>query len=56
MERDSGRVYEGDAAEQGPITNLFQTGILAHDQYPDVFGDRKLVDRQRVTAIVDGDG
>ncbi|AHG01563.1 hypothetical protein HALLA_03980 (plasmid) [Halostagnicola larsenii XH-48] len=49
-----GRVYKGGTAEQGPITNLFQTELLAQDQYPDVFGDRELFDRQRVTDIVDG--
>ncbi|MDZ5812757.1 ABC transporter substrate-binding protein [Halorubrum sp. AD140] len=50
-----GRVFKGGTAEQGPITNLFQTELVARDQYPDEFGDEELFDRQRVAEIVAGD-
>ncbi len=47
-------VYPAGTAEQGPITNLFQTELLARDQYPEVFGE-ELFDRERVSAIVNGE-
>lgn len=44
------------AAEQGPITNLFQTELLARQQYPEAFPtDEQLFDRQRVRDIIAGD-
>ncbi|RKD95061.1 ABC transporter substrate-binding protein [Halopiger aswanensis] len=48
-------VYPAGTAEQGPITNLFQTEMLARDQYPEEFGGEQLFDRQRVADIVTGD-
>ncbi|WP_129115216.1 ABC transporter substrate-binding protein [Halegenticoccus tardaugens] len=49
------RVFKGGHAEQGPITSLFQTELLARDQYPDEFGDEELFDRERVADIVTGE-
>ncbi|MEM4782192.1 MAG: ABC transporter substrate-binding protein [Halalkalicoccus sp.] len=48
-------VYPAGTAEQGPITNLFQTELLARDQYPEEFGDEELFDRDRVVEIIEGD-
>lgn len=48
-------VYPAGTAEQGPITNLFQTELLAQDQYPEEFGDEELFDRERVAEIVAGE-
>lgn len=50
-----GRVFKGGTAEQGPITNLFQTELLAQDQYPDILGEEELFDRQRVADIINGE-
>ncbi|WP_224447235.1 ABC transporter substrate-binding protein [Haloprofundus salilacus] len=58
-----GNLYPGGTAEQGPIINLFQTEMLAQQQYPDDFGEfpglgevpeETLFDRQRVADIVAG--
>ena len=50
------RVFKGGTGEQGPITNLFQTELLAQQQYPETFPtDEELFDRQRVADIVNGD-
>ncbi|EMA43410.1 ABC transporter substrate-binding protein [Halococcus saccharolyticus] len=49
------RVFKGGTGEQGPITNLFQTELLAQQQYSEAFPtDEKLFDRQRVADIVKG--
>ncbi|MFC4356795.1 ABC transporter substrate-binding protein [Halobium salinum] len=58
-----GNLYPGGTAEQGPIINLFQTEMLARQQYPDEFGEftgfgtpeDPLFDRKRVADIVAGD-
>lgn len=51
-----GRIYKGGTAEQGPITNLFQTELLARQQYSGRFPrDKRLFNRERVAAIVTGD-
>ncbi|KTG09946.1 hypothetical protein AUR64_10035 [Haloprofundus marisrubri] len=59
-----GNIYPGGTAEQGPIINLFQTEMLAQQQYPETFGefpglgetpDETLFDRQRVADIVAGE-
>ncbi|MEY7849979.1 ABC transporter substrate-binding protein [Natrarchaeobius sp. A-rgal3] len=49
------RVYPGGTAEQGPLTNLFQTELLAAQLWPAEFGDVELFDRQRVAEIVTGE-
>jgi len=64
------RLYVGHTGQQGPLTNLFQTEMLAKQLYPDVYGefpgldddgtweipeDEQLFDRQRVADIIDGD-
>lgn len=58
------QIFRGGAAEQGPILSLFQTELLATQQYPDAFGafpgfgeqpDEPLFDRQRVGDIINGD-
>ena len=49
------RVFRGGHPNQGPIINLVNTEIAAHQLYPDVFGDEQLFDRQHVADIVDGD-
>lgn len=49
-----GAVYPAGTAEQGPITNLFQTELLARDQYPAEFSGEELFDRKRVAEIVTG--
>jgi iron complex transport system substrate-binding protein len=60
-----GNLYPGGTAEQGPIVNLFQTEMLAQQQYPEQFGafpglgetpDDPLFDRERVADVVQGDG
>lgn len=62
-----GRVYNGTTPFQGPIFTLFQTGIVARQLYPEVFGefqgfdepipeDERLFDRERVAEIVAGEG
>ncbi|EJN60378.1 ABC transporter substrate-binding protein [Halogranum rubrum] len=57
-------LYPGGTAEQGPIINLFQTEMLAQQQYPEQFGEypglgdvpeQTLFDRQRVADIVAGE-
>jgi iron complex transport system substrate-binding protein len=57
------RVFRGGTAEQGPILSLFQTELLATQQYPDAFGafpgfgeqpDEPLFERQRVGDIING--
>lgn len=48
-------VYPAGTAEQGPITNLFRTEMLARDQYPEEFGETELFDRERVAEIVNGE-
>ena len=59
-----GNLYPGGTAEQGPIINLFQTEMLAQQQYPEQFGEypglgetpeQTLFDRQRVADIVSGE-
>jgi iron complex transport system substrate-binding protein len=62
-----GRVYPGQYGEQGPIVNLLQTEMVAQQLYPDEFGafdpgafpsvspENRLFDRDRVTAIVEGE-
>ncbi|SEO37340.1 substrate-binding protein [Halogranum amylolyticum] len=59
-----GNLYPGGTAEQGPVINLFQTEMLAQQQYPEQFGqypglgeipDRTLFDCQRVADIVTGE-
>lgn len=49
------RVYPGGTAEQGPLTNMFQTELLARQLWPDEFGDTELFDRQRVADIINGE-
>ncbi|WP_435144111.1 ABC transporter substrate-binding protein [Halobaculum sp. P14] len=66
-----GDVYAQGARRQGPILNLFQLEMTAKELYPDVFGewpgyvdgepypevpgDERLFDRQRVADIINGD-
>jgi iron complex transport system substrate-binding protein len=58
-----GNIYPGGTAEQGPVVNLFQTEMLARQQYPEAFGEftgfetpeDPLFDRKRVADIVSGD-
>ncbi|WP_224332244.1 ABC transporter substrate-binding protein [Haloprofundus halobius] len=59
-----GNLYPGGTAEQGPLINLFQTEMLAQQQYPETFGEfpglgeepeETLFDRQRVADIVAGE-
>jgi iron complex transport system substrate-binding protein len=59
-----GNLYPGGTAEQGPIVNLFQTEMLAQQQYPDRFGafpglgetpEEPLFDRERVADVVRGE-
>ena len=56
-------VVVGGAAEQGPILSLFQTELLATQQYPEQFGefpgfgerpDEPLFDRRRVAEAITG--
>ncbi|MFC6837978.1 ABC transporter substrate-binding protein [Halomarina ordinaria] len=64
------RLYVGHTGQQGPLTNLFQTEMLAKQLYPDIYGEfpgldddgtweipeaERLFDRQRVADIIDGD-
>ncbi|KTG10882.1 hypothetical protein AUR64_06780 [Haloprofundus marisrubri] len=59
------RVYRGGKNVQGPIINLFQTEIAAKQIYPETFGEwrglgetpeeERLFDRQRLSAIINGD-
>jgi iron complex transport system substrate-binding protein len=49
------RVFRGGAPNQGPIINLVNTEIAAHQLYPGIFGDEQLFDRQRVADIVNGE-
>jgi iron complex transport system substrate-binding protein len=51
---ENDRVFRGGAPNQGPIINLVNTEIAAQQLYPDVFGDERLFDRQRVADIVNG--
>jgi len=63
----NGTVYPGQYGEQGPLTNLLQTEMVAQQLYPGEFGafapeefptvpeDRRLFDRQRVRDIIKGD-
>ncbi|WP_049914957.1 ABC transporter substrate-binding protein [Natrialba taiwanensis] len=55
----NGRVYRGGYLHQGPIHNLFLTERAAKQLYPDEFGDvtdeTELFDRQRVSAIINGE-
>jgi len=63
---EEGNVYPGQYGEQGPITNLLQTEMVAQQLYPDEFGafapeqfpdvpeERRLFDRQRVRDIIAG--
>lgn len=59
-------LYPGGTAEQGPTINLFQTEMLAQQQYPEEFGEfpglgetpgkeGQLFDRERVAGIITGD-
>jgi len=60
------RVYVGGTPMQGPIFNLFQLETAAQQIYPDEFGEfrgvgetpaeNELFDRERVAAILDGEG
>jgi ABC-type Fe3+-hydroxamate transport system substrate-binding protein len=62
----NGDLYVGGTPYQGPIINLFQTEMAAKQLYPDEFGaypgygqlskDEQLFDRERLAAIVSGDG
>jgi len=52
---DSGRVYRGGSAEQGPIINLFQTELAAEQLYPDEFGGEELFDRDELNAAIEAD-
>ena len=52
----NGRLFRGGTPYQGPILNLFQTELAARQFYPDEFGDEELFDRERVRAIVEGEG
>jgi iron complex transport system substrate-binding protein len=64
------RLHVGHTDQQGPVTNLFQTEMLAKQLYPDIYGefpglnddgtyelpeDEQLFDRQRVADIINGD-
>ncbi|WP_101296633.1 ABC transporter substrate-binding protein [Halegenticoccus soli] len=57
-------LYPGGTAEQGPVINLFQTEMLAQQQYPEQFGEfpglgetpeETLFDRERVANVVAGE-
>jgi ABC-type Fe3+-hydroxamate transport system substrate-binding protein len=58
-------LYVGGTPYQGPVINMFQTEMAAKQLYPDEFGpypgfgelsrSEQLFDRQRVSAIVNGD-
>ncbi|MDS0293738.1 ABC transporter substrate-binding protein [Halogeometricum luteum] len=59
-------LYPGGTAEQGPTINLFQTEMLAQQQYPEEFGEfpglgetpeeeEQLFDRERVAGIINGE-
>jgi iron complex transport system substrate-binding protein len=63
------RLYVGHTGQQGPLTNLFQTEMLAKQLYPNIYGefpgvdddgtyelpeDEQLFDRQRLADIIDG--
>lgn len=51
------RVLYGGLTYQGPIIHLFQLERAAHGLFPDEFdADESLFDRDRVAAIVNGDG
>jgi iron complex transport system substrate-binding protein len=65
-----GRLHVGHTDQQGPITNLFQTEMLAKQLYPDIYGefpgldddgtyelpeDEQLFDREEVADIINGD-
>lgn len=53
---DTGRIYRGGTAEQGPIINLFQTELAAQQLFPDIFGDKEqLFSRETLgAAVTDG--
>jgi len=63
------RLHVGHTDQQGPITNLFQTEMLAKQLYPEIYGefpgldddgtyelsgDEQLFDRERVADIISG--
>lgn len=58
-------LHLGGTAYQGPVTNLFQTEMLAKQLYPEEFGEwhgpgetpeeEQLFDRQHVADIINGD-
>ncbi|WP_018258460.1 ABC transporter substrate-binding protein [Halomicrobium katesii] len=62
-----GNVYPGGVGQQGPVTNLYNTEILAQQLYPEQFGEfdpenpfespeeHQLFDRQRAADIINGD-
>jgi len=68
---DGGRVYAQGTRHQGPLVNLFQLEATAKQLYPDQFGpwpayqngdpypesaaDERLLDYDRVAAIINGD-
>lgn len=64
------RLHVGHTGQQGPLTNLYQTEMLAKQLYPDIYGEfpgvnddgtwdipeeEQLFDHQRVADIINGD-
>lgn len=50
----NGNVYRAGGLFQGPIINLFLTERGAQQLYSDIFTEKELFDRKRVTNIVNG--
>lgn len=49
------RVIRGGATFQGPTIHLFQLEMAAQGVYPDIFGEKRLFDRQHVADIINGE-
>lgn len=49
------RVIRGGLTFQGPTIHLFQLELAAQGVYPEIFGEKRLFDRQRVADIINGD-
>lgn len=50
----NGNVFRAGGLFQGPIINLFLTERIAHRLYSDIYTEKKLFDRKRVSDIVNG--